>query len=466
VSAGPSAGDIVTIDCVELDQEGAAIGGDPVPIHVAGALPGERVAATITHVSSHQPRAWARLERIVRASPDRRAPACRAYGACGGCVLQHFAYQGQLDWKTARVRRIVAEQPELAATPVAICVPSPRTLGYRNRSKLVCARDPQGGLVLGAFAPRSHRVVDLVGGCRIAEPPLDDVALALRAILDAHAVVPYDERTYAGDLRHVVLRVNQGGQVLATLVSARREWAAAAAVAAALCQARPEIAGVVQNVNPSRGNVIYGADEVTLAGAPRLEDRIGGVRLRLSSGSFFQANREVAAQAYQAIADAAGLTGAERVVDAYAGVGGIALTLAPAAREVIGIEEHAAAVEDATASAALNRADNARFVAGDVARRLSEIGAAEMVILNPPRKGCAPAVLDQVVRLAPRRIAYLSCAPVTLARDLAHLARRGYWPSSLTPFDMMPHTPHVEVLAVIEPARRGRSSQGGSARRR
>jgi 23S rRNA (uracil1939-C5)-methyltransferase len=468
------AGDAVTVACDALDDEGAAAGaatgGDPARVHVAGALPGERVTAMVTHVSRHRPEAWASLREIEVASPARRAPACRAWGDCGGCVLQHLAYDQQVAWKTARVRAVAAAHAELAAVPVAPCVPSPRPLGYRNRSKLVCARAAgvggggigAGPLVLGAFAPRSHVVIDL-GGCRIAEPPLDDLAGALRAILEAAGVVPYDERTFTGDLRHAVLRVSHRGQVLVTLVTARRAWPAARGVADALLAGRPggaEVCGVVQNVNPTRGNAIFGAEEIVLGGAATLDDAVGGVRVRLSSQSFFQANRDVAALAYAAIAatlapaaggDSSGSGGKQtgRLVDAYAGVGGIALTLAPHAREVIGIEAHPAAVTDAEASAALNGVTHARFVAGDAAARLREIDRADAVVLNPPRRGCDAAVLDEVARLAPARVAYLSCDPETLARDLVQLAGRGYKTLSLTPFDMLPHTPHIEVLAVL-----------------
>jgi 23S rRNA (uracil1939-C5)-methyltransferase len=176
------------------------------------------------------------------------------------------------------------------------------------------------------------------------------------------------------------------------------------------------------------------------------------VALRLSASAFFQANRAVAALAYAAIARALAVRAGERVVDAYAGVGGIALTLAPAAAEVIGIESHAGAVADATASAALNGAANARFVAADAAAGLAaHVGErADVIVLNPPRKGCEPAVLAEVARLGPRAIAYLSCAPDTLARDLAVLATRGYALREVTPYDMLPHTPHIEALAILD----------------
>jgi 23S rRNA (uracil1939-C5)-methyltransferase len=177
------------------------------------------------------------------------------------------------------------------------------------------------------------------------------------------------------------------------------------------------------------------------------------VRLRLSSGAFFQANREVAARAYAAIADGLAVRSAERVVDAYSGVGGIALTLARDAGEVIGIEAHAGAVDDARASAVRAGTTNAEFRAGDAASELARIHHADVLALNPPRKGCAPAVLAEVARLAPRAIAYLSCDPDTLARDLAVLAGQGYRTTGVAPFDMLPHTPHVEALALLERAK-------------
>jgi 23S rRNA (uracil1939-C5)-methyltransferase len=454
-------GERVTVTCVDIDDEGAGVTapGERPRVHVAGALPDERVAAVVEHVSTHGPEAWARLAHVERPSRARRPPACRAFGSCGGCVLQHLDYEAQLAWKRARVGRALAA---LDVT-VAPSVPSPRPLGYRNRSKLVPARPAQAGgrLVLGAYAPRSHDVVDTTG-CRIAEAPLDDTAAALAALLDEAGVAPYDERTLRGDLRHVVLRANHDGDVLATWI-ATRPLTDGPALARAFRAARPEVVGVVEHVNSGRGNAIFAPEtdnNRTLDGSATIEDRVdvagATVRLRLSSGAFFQANRDVAALAYTAIVGALSPRPGERVVDAYCGVGGIALALARAgATDVLGIEVHDGAVADAVASAALTGVTGARFVAGDVASRIAALDRADLVVVNPPRKGCAPKVLAEVVRLAPRAIAYLSCDPDTLARDLAWLAGHGYRPTDVTPYDMLPHTPHVEALAIVVPARAG-----------
>ena len=455
-------GEQLAITCTDLDDEGSGLGEvSGIDVHVAGALPGERIVAVVEHASRQAPAAWARLQRIEAPSPARRPPACRAFGACGGCLLQHLDYPAQLGWKHARVTRAFSGQRSLAGVRIEGCVASPRPLGYRNKSKLVVARIGEGRrLVLGAYAPRSHDVVDLAG-CRVAEPPLDETAAALRTLLDEAGVLPYDERTLTGNLRHVVLRSNHAGQVLVVWIVAR-PLLDGAALARQLRAVRSEVVGVVEHENRTRGNVLFSngfESDRLLDGAGTIEDLVAAagrdVRVTLSPGAFFQANRGVAGLAYTAVVNALAPAPTDRIVDAYCGVGGIALALAPHAGEVIGVESHAGATADATDSAARNAIANVRFVAGDAAQVLSTIDRADQVVLNPPRKGCARAVLDEVVRLAPRAIAYLSCDPDTLARDLALLAARGYRCDAVTPFDMLPHTPHVEALAILSRRTRG-----------
>lgn len=448
--AGVRKGDRVHLQCSTLDAEGAGVGlVEGVRVHVQGALPGETVQTVIAHRSPHRPDAWGALAELETASPSRVEPVCPGYGRCGGCVLQHLDYDGQLAWKTERVANQVLGHPSLQPVPVGACARSPHPLGYRNRSKLVYAQSADHR-VLGAFAPRTHDVVDLAG-CRVAEPPLDEVAGALLEILVDKDVPAYDERLHEGLLRYVILRVNHLGEVLATLVVAAREFPGGAAIAQELMARKPAVVGVVQNVNDSRGNALFGPDNVLLAGRDTLDDKIGSVHLRLSPTAFFQVNREVAALLYADVAAAAALTGIERVVDTYCGVGGVALTLAPRAAEVIGIEENRWAVADALASAQLNHATRTRFVCGDAEAKLAELDAADVVVLNPPRRGCAPRVLEACARLRPRLILYVSCAPETLVRDLGLLAELGFTTRSVRLYDMLPQTPHVEALAILTP---------------
>lgn len=460
-------GDIVRLVVGDLDAEGDGLATIPDPaagqdaggatlagergarFHVAGALPGEEISARIDAISSHRPEAWASLRTVHCAHRSRVQPTCAAHGRCGGCILQHCDVNAQVAWKQSWLRGLVEAAPSLAGTAVLPMVTSPSSLRYRNNSKLVAGRDDEGHILLGGYARRTHQVVD-TAGCTITEPPLEAVAGSLRQLLNARGVEPYDEALLTGTVRHAVLRANAAGEVLLTLVTATEAFPAGPALATSLRAQHPNLVGVVQNVNLARGNAIYGTVQRTLLGEAAIQDELGGVRLRISSRAFFQANRQVASAAYAAIKRALALTGSETVVDAYAGVGGIALTLAPHAHTVVGIEEHAGAVSDAEFSAALNGVTNTSFVAGDVAAHLGAIGAADVVILNPPRKGCGPQVLRQVAMLRPRAIAYLSCAPETLIRDLTELANLEYGTREMIPFDMLPHTPHVEVLAILE----------------
>jgi len=453
----PGASLVLTID--RLDHNGAGVADVQTDagrfrLHVAGALPGEHVRAKVAHVSPHAREqgqdAWADLEEMATASPERVAPPCPADHRCGGCPLACWAYSAQVEWKRGLVASAIAEQEDLTHVPVAACVPSPQPFGYRGNAKYVFGHDRDGRLVLGAYAPRSHEIVDMAD-CPVAEPALAEVAAALLTVLVQHAVAPFDEVRRTGLLRYAILRANADGKVLVTLVTCHESWPQAETIARALAAACPAVLGIVHNVNSASGNALFGEPERLLFGCATIEDTVGPARIRLAPRSFAQANRLVAGRAYHDIAAAAARIGSiDRVVDAYAGAGGIALSLAPLAREVVAIEENQAAC--ATAQAFLAERTpraNIRFVIGDVADHLAGAGPADLVVLNPPRKGCAPAVLVALAQLQPRLVAYLSCNPISLARDLAALARLGLRTVGITPYDMLPHTPHVEALALL-----------------
>ncbi len=458
---GALAADRFEAEIVGLDESGAGVaevadGGESLLLHVTGALPGERIAGRITfrsvHVKSARREAWADLEALVRSSPNRVTPECPAQGKCGGCAIMHLSYQAQLAWKRTRVCEEFAKHPTLASVEVAPCVPSPATFGYRNQAKYIYARCQDGDVgdvVLGAYAPRSHDVVDLAG-CRVVEPILDQAREVLLGVLRACAVEPFHEVRRTGTLRYAILRANRDGRVLATLVAASAEWDRAQSVAEDFACKLPALAGVVLNVNPAAGNALLGGEEHLLVGQPSIDDEMGDVRVRLAARSFFQANREVGSRIYRDLV--AGLRGDfHRAVDAYAGAGGIALSLVARAKEVVAVEANAAATT--VALAAWDRPDfcgnRPRVITGDAAAGLAAIDAADLVVLNPPRKGCSEAVLAEVRRLSPRSVVYLSCDPRTLARDLAILARAGATITRAIPYDMMPHTPHVETLVTL-----------------
>ncbi|HEX7599089.1 MAG TPA: 23S rRNA (uracil(1939)-C(5))-methyltransferase RlmD, partial [Polyangia bacterium] len=375
--------------CDQMDREGAAVaevqvGTELVRLHVAGALPGEKVRATVVHVSPHgreQGRdVWADLDEIVSATPERVVSPCPVQDRCGGCPLMSWSYSAQLKWKRGLLMQALAGHQAVDKVPISTCVASPRPLGYRGNAKYVFGRDRDGALVLGAYAPRSHAIIDM-SGCPIGEPALAEVAAALLPVLAKHEVAPFDETSRTGLLRYVILRANVGGKVLVALVTAREGWPQAEPIATELAAGCPAVLGIVHNVNPSSGNALFGEHERVLWGSGFIEDDIGPARVRLGARSFAQANRRVAGLAYEEIAAAAARLGTiDRAVDAYAGAGGIALSLAALAREVVAIEENPAA--SATAQDQIRErgggGGRVRFLTGDVADHLAGLAQADL----------------------------------------------------------------------------------------
>jgi 23S rRNA (uracil1939-C5)-methyltransferase len=430
-------------DIGELEDEGRGVLRDGgLAVHVAGALPGERVTVEIEHRSPHRPQAWARLLEVLSPAAERRPPCCPATGHCGGCALGVLSYEAQLAFKAARLERALAQVP--GSPPPAAIVPSPRPLGYRCLSKLVYAATPVG-LALGGYAPRTHTLVDLAG-CHVTEPVLETLRAHLLAGLLTAGATPVDEQTGAGLVAHVVLRSNAMGEVLATLVGPDLD---ALARLAERLPPHPALIGIAGN-RGGAGNAIFGAETRLLRGREELIERVGAIELFLSPTAFFQVNREVAARLYADLAAALAADLGGLVVDAYAGVGGIALTLARSgAAHLLGIEVHAAAVRDAE-RAAKRAAVSARFVAADAAEGLRAITEPiSVLVVNPPRRGLDEAMRAAIGAARPTTIAYVSCDPSSLARDLAVLRDAGWALAQARAYDMHPQTPHVETLAIL-----------------
>lgn len=448
---------VVPIEALDDDGRGVGRAGD-LEVHVAGALPGETVRARVEHQSPHAPRAWAALVELAGPpAQERVAPACPAHGSCGGCVLQHLAYPAQLTAKRALVERCLARHASLAGVTVADVVAAPHELHYRNKAKYVVAARPEGGLVLGSYAPGSHSVVDMAG-CQVPEEPIDDVARRLRHLLEALGATAFDERSRAGELRYIVIRRNAEGEVLVVLVAATAGQRALLGRAARTLRAEaPAIAGVVLHVNASRSAAIFASDgppDLVLDGAGALTEQVGDVRLHLSARAFFQINRLAASRLYVEAARLAGARPGLRVVDLYSGVGGIALLLAAQGASVVGVESLPAAVADARRSAeASGLSGRARFQEGDAAvglrAAIRTLGGLDVLIVNPPRKGLAPAARTAILQAASRRVIYVSCGPRSLADDLTVLVDAGYRIDAVRPFDLLPGTPHVETLVSL-----------------
>ncbi|MCC6847739.1 MAG: 23S rRNA (uracil(1939)-C(5))-methyltransferase RlmD [Deltaproteobacteria bacterium] len=382
-------------------------------------------------------------------SPPRPAApfGCPHWPGCVGCPWVGRPYEDQLASKHHRVvAALAAALPDAVVAAVDPVVPTSEPSGYRVQAKLVVGSVP-AGVVLGLYAPGTHRIVD-ASGCPLHDPLLRRAIPALRAALERERV-PIHGQGRTG-LRYALLRASVAEErLLVTLVSSRAPLSQATRVARRLRRTVP-LAGLLVNENRTSGNVILGARTEAVFGERALRERYGEVVIAAGPTAFVQANTRMAARIYGAIAEAAAVAADTRVVDLYCGVGGIALTLARTAGTVVGVEEVAAAVAAARANAARAGATHVRFVAGRVEEALGGLTEpVDVVTMNPPRKGAGAAVARAVAALAPRRILYLSCHPESFARDAAVLADGGFTLARVRPFDLLPQTEHVEVLGIF-----------------
>jgi 23S rRNA (uracil1939-C5)-methyltransferase len=435
---------------VELTLDSMAYGGDAVGRHRGQAvfvplgLPGERVRARVTE--PHRTYCRAAIEAVLEASPRRIKPECPAFGRCGGCQWQMVDYPGQLEFK----RQVLAETLSRLG---GLEVPEIETIGhssgwgYRNKAQFPAAPGP-GGPSLGYYQRGSHRLVE-IEGCPILDRTLSASWPAIHRAVSASGLKGYDEKSRGGQLRHLVLRSSRSQQK-AMLSLVTKAPPLPDGLAEALAAADPSISSVWQNVNPNPGNTILGKKWFRLWGQEHLSEKMVGVGLRLSPGSFLQVNLEVAEKVYGTLDGWMELDGTETVLDVYSGVGSIAMMLAGSAAKVIGIEENSSAVDDAAASAAANGIGNCLFLAGRAEDLMGGVEACHAAVVDPPRQGLRPEVVSALARLSPGRLAYLSCDPATLARDLKGLAAAGYRLARLCLADMFPQTYHIETLALMK----------------
>jgi len=450
------------VEAIALDDNGAgvgpAIGRD---VHVGDLLPGERAEVAIDHVSPHKPEAWGRIvKRLGPPCRDRVAPVCPGYGRCGGCVWQHLAYPAQLAHKRARVTTALAEVPAVAtgAVEIAQVRPSPELIGYRNKGKYVAGHSGDH-LVLGAYAPRSHHVVDTLG-CRVVVPIIDEVATWVRGAAEQAGLAAYDERTRAGELRYVIVREAAGDVMVVLVVAPRTPRSKLDSVAAALSH-HPAVHGLVAVENDRRDGAIIpsGTSATVLLGHGHFTEQLAGVEVEVGAGEFLQVNRAQASAMYARVTQLAEARPGVQAIDLFAGLGGIGLHLARAGAQVIAVEI------DRDAVAQLRRAAQRAglpltAIAGDAGDVRGQLGVKpDVVVVNPPRKGLSTGARAFLAELAAPTIVYVSCGPEALGRDLIALAGHGYTLDVLEPFDLMPGTAQVETVARLRrPQRAGHPS--------
>ena len=416
-----------------------------VVVFVKGGIRGERAKVFIEHIGHNA--AWAHIEELVEASPLRNQPDCPYYGVCGGCQFRHMTYTEELEAKRMRVQDAL-QRIGGAAVAVEIIHGAESTERYRNKVQF-----PVGGSSIGYYQGRTHQVVD-IEDC-LLQPEADTAARrAVKEWMTRFHIPAYHEKSGKGLLRHLYLRTNQEGQVLCCLVANGRSVLHCEELVEILQETVPGLVGVVLSVNTRKTNVILGDEYVTLWGVDRLEETLCGHTFRLSVPSFFQINRAQTEVLYGRALEFAGLTGGETVVDLYCGIGTISLTLAEKAGQVIGVEVVPQAIVDAKENAVRNGLDHkTRFECGDASHLAVQLETEGIrpgvVVVDPPRKGLAPDVVDTIVRMAPERVVYVSCDPATLGRDVKRFEEQGYKAVKAEAVDLFPRTAHVESVVLL-----------------
>ncbi len=419
-------------------------------VFVPYTLPGEKAEVLIEEVKKSY--AKGRALQILRKSADRIAPKCAIYDRCGGCQLQHLNYEAQLRIKRQQVIDAVTRIGKQPDVPVHATLGAEAPWNYRNKMQFPVGRS-KGKTIIGCFAQGSHDIID-TENCYIQKEFNNDIVNAMREIVDKLGIPVYNEDRHTGILRHVIGRVGKNGECMVVLVTAVKDLQRSKDIVRMLRERLPKLVSVQQNVQTYRNNVIMGRDTKLLWGKPTILDSLGSLTFHISPRSFFQVNTDQAEVLYGKALEYANLTGRETVIDAYCGTGTITLFLAQKARRVYGIEIVKPAILDAEKNARDNHVKNAEFIVGDatvVMPRLYKQGIrADVVVVDPPRAGCTPTVLETFANMKPKRIVYVSCNPASLARDIAILDGLGYHAREVQPVDMFPNTSHVECVALLQ----------------
>ena len=374
---------------------------------------------------------------------------CPLYRKCGGCQLQNMPYERQLHWKQAQVQKLLG----------SFCRVEP-ILGmedpyhYRNKVQAAFGVDKRRRIISGVYQSSTHRIVP-VDSCLTEDRKADEIIGTIRRLIKSFKIEPYEEMTGRGLLRHVLVKRGfSSNQVMVVLVTASPILPAKNRFVKALLREHPEIITVVQNVNGKFTSMVLGEQEKVLYGPGAIEDTLCGCVFRISAKSFYQINPVQTETLYGKAMEYAALTGKERVIDAYCGIGTIGLIASRNAGQVLGVEVNRDAVRDAIANAKRNQIKNAYFTCADAGEYMAEMAkageTADVVLMDPPRAGSSEAFLSSLVKLHPKRVVYISCNPETQRRDLRYLTERGYRVSAIQPVDMFPHTNHIETVALLE----------------
>ena len=444
--------DLISLEITGLSNDGSGVGRhEGMAVFVPFTAPGDVAEVRIVKVTKSY--AFGILAKLLTPSPARVAADCEAFGRCGGCALRHLSYETELLAKRGFVQDAFSKLGGFAVE-AAPCLPSPEEDRYRNKVQYPLVAEPDGTVRYGFFASRSHRVIPCAD-CKLQPAELNLIADALCALFTEYGITVYDEASRKGVLRHLYLRRGaHSGEVMVCIVVNANRLKQEAELVAQLTAKFPSIKTILINSNRENTNVILGRRSRTIFGDGYITDTLCGVPVKLGPASFYQVNTLAAEQLYGTAKALAALRPGEVLLDLYCGTGTIGLSMADGIGELIGVEIVPEAVESARRNAAEMGIANARFFcedAGAAAAHLAEEGLRpDVIVLDPPRKGCDAPTLDAVLKMAPQRIVMVSCNAATAARDCQKLCAEGYVLHQISPVDLFPRTRHCEVVCLLQ----------------
>ncbi|WP_261677072.1 23S rRNA (uracil(1939)-C(5))-methyltransferase RlmD [Staphylococcus equorum] len=437
---------------IDLTHEGhGVVKLDRYPIFVPNALINETIEFKVIKVKKNF--AIGKLLEIKKESEERVEPPCVYYHKCGGCQLQHMTYQAQLNMKKEQVVNLFHRKADFKDTIIHDTIGMDNPWFYRNKSQVPVGKNNENKVITGFYRQRSHDIIDM-DECLIQDNMHQDVLNQLKLWFNELNISIYNERKKQGLMRHVVIRTgHHSRELMVVFVTNGKKFKQSDVLTEKLVAAFPEIVSVKHNVNDTHSNVIMGETSYTLYGKDEIQDTLSDVTFKISDQSFYQINSIQTEKLYQCAIEYAELKGEETILDTYCGIGTIGLYMAPKAQHVYGVEIVPEAIADAKQNATLNQFENTTFVCGKAEEVILKWKAQgikpDVVMVDPPRKGCDETFLETLLELNPRKIVYISCNPSTQQRDAQQLAQR-YKLTQITPVDMFPHTTHVETVAQFE----------------
>lgn len=439
-------GEKYTMKLMDITHSGEGVGRlENMIVFVEGGLPGDVVEVEIKNVKKTY--AQGKLLSISQASTERVTPDCPYFEQCGGCQILHMSYEGQLRAKSKMVKDALQRIGGLKEIDVAPIIGMEDPQRYRNKAQFKL--DNKG---MGFYAKKSHNLVH-IEDCLNQPESAADAIKTINGLIQELNLSIYDERTHKGYVRGVLQRTNLQGENMITLIINGKDLSQRQAIVDGILAGIPNVKSIYVNINREKGNVVLGRKSLCVYGAARLVEQIGDLSFSISPNSFFQVNSLQTVKLYDTIKAFADLKGTETVFDLYCGTGTIGLYLAAQAKQIIGIESVGDAILDARENAGLNQIENATFHLGraeDEMLKITKEGIKpDLIILDPPRKGCEESLLAAIVELETPRVIYVSCNPSTLARDLKFMTEAGYVIKAVQPVDLFPGTGHVETVILM-----------------